>query len=303
MSNTDRLFRYVLWLTLACCVGCGSTSRYSISQDRAPQHIPESIAVNNAQPQYHIYYPPSLREYKVLGTHYQPLDSAKNYADEGYASWYGKKFHGHLTSTGETYNMFEMTAAHKFLPLPTYVRVLNLNNQKSVIVKVNDRGPFHDDRIIDLSYAAAKKLDMLAEGTARVRITSIVVEPDGSTYEAGVKTMSANNATQLSASPLPQIKDPQSAVNTSPTPNSQLGNTKPVKFFIQIMAMANKQSITAIADGLAMLFQTNYATPQEQGLYKLHLGPWEREDIARKHLSQLQQQGYDKAFIVSSPSH
>ncbi len=303
MCNINSISGYVLWLIIACCVGCGSTSRYSISQDHAPQHVPESIAVNNAQPQYHPHYPPSLRQYKVLGTHYQPLDSAKHYADEGYASWYGKKFHGHLTSTGETYNMFTMTAAHKFLPLPTYVRVVNLGNQKSVIVKVNDRGPFHDDRIIDLSYAAAKKLDMLAKGTARVKITSIVVEPDGSVFEAGVRTKRSALPADIPASPLAETNPPTLALKTLSPPNLQTNNTQPVKFYIQIMAMASKQSITAIADGLAMLFQTDYVTPQENGLYKLHLGPWEQEDIARKHLSQLRQQGYDNAFLVSPRSN
>jgi rare lipoprotein A len=91
----------------------------------------------------------------------------------GIASWYGKKFHGHLTSNGEIYNMYGMSAAHKNLPLPTYLKVTNLANSKSVIVRVNDRGPFHQNRIIDLSYSAAYKLDMLKTGTAKVKISAI----------------------------------------------------------------------------------------------------------------------------------
>ncbi len=101
------------------------------------------------------------------------LKSANNFKQTGIASWYGKKFHGHLTSNGEIYDMYSMTAAHKNLPLPTYVKVTNHLNKKSVIVRVNDRGPFHENRIIDLSYSAAFKLDMLKKGTAIVTIEAI----------------------------------------------------------------------------------------------------------------------------------
>ena len=104
---------------------------------------------------------------------YTVLPNSKGYKERGVASWYGKKFHGYHTSNGEVYDMYGMSAAHKTLPLPTYVKVKNINNGKSVIVKVNDRGPFHDDRIIDLSYAAASKLGILATGTADVEIMAI----------------------------------------------------------------------------------------------------------------------------------
>lgn len=115
----------------------------------------------------------NMRYYHVFGKRYYTLRSSKNYNQVGVASWYGTQFHEHNTSSGEPYNMLAMTAAHKTLPLPTYVEVTNLSNQRKVIVKVNDRGPFESNRLIDLSYVAAKKLGMLGHGTARVRVKAI----------------------------------------------------------------------------------------------------------------------------------
>lgn len=111
--------------------------------------------------------------YMVFGRTYHLLPTAEGYAETGVASWYGRKFHGRPTASGEPYDMFELTAAHKKLPLPTYVRVTNLENQRSAIVKVNDRGPFHDDRIIDLSYGAAVRLGFAEQGTTRVSVEAI----------------------------------------------------------------------------------------------------------------------------------
>jgi len=111
--------------------------------------------------------------YKVNGETYEVLETNYGYRERGVASWYGNKFHGHLTSNQETYNMYAMTAAHKSLPLPSYVQVRNLRNGRHVIVRVNDRGPFVDNRLIDLSYAAAMKLDMVAAGTSLVEVTAI----------------------------------------------------------------------------------------------------------------------------------
>ncbi|MCG8369940.1 MAG: septal ring lytic transglycosylase RlpA family protein, partial [Proteobacteria bacterium] len=111
--------------------------------------------------------------YEVLGRRYSVMPSSAGYRERGVASWYGRKFHGRLTSNRETYDMYAMTAAHRTLPLPTYVRVRNLRNDRSVVVRVNDRGPFVHDRIIDLSYAAALKLDMIRDGTSLVEVTAI----------------------------------------------------------------------------------------------------------------------------------
>ena len=111
--------------------------------------------------------------YIVFGETYHVLPSAAGFVDEGDASWYGRKFHGRATSNGERYDMFSLTAAHKHLPLPTWLRVTHLGNGRSIIVRVNDRGPFHGDRIIDLSYGAAVKLGFHEDGVARVRIEAI----------------------------------------------------------------------------------------------------------------------------------
>lgn len=112
--------------------------------------------------------------YKVKGVRYYPVREVRPFSQEGKASWYGKAFHGRKTTSGERYDMHEMTAAHPTLPIPSYVRVTNLANDKSVIVRINDRGPFHGKRIIDLSYAAAKKLGYVNRGVANVRVEQIV---------------------------------------------------------------------------------------------------------------------------------
>ena len=113
------------------------------------------------------------KSYKDFGKKYKTLRTHVGYAEEGIASWYGKKFHGRLTSSREVYNMYKLTAAHKSLPIPCYAKVTNLINNKSIVVRINDRGPFKKGRIIDLSYAAAKKLDIVSKGTAKVYVEAI----------------------------------------------------------------------------------------------------------------------------------
>jgi len=115
----------------------------------------------------------TLKPYRVGHKTYYPLPSSQGFVETGYASWYGSDFHGHRTASGEIYNMYDMTAAHKILPMDSYVRVENLENGRSVIVRINDRGPFVRNRIIDLSYQAAKRLGIVGPGTARVRITAL----------------------------------------------------------------------------------------------------------------------------------
>jgi rare lipoprotein A len=125
--------------------------------------------------------------YKVLGKRYVVLATADGYLERGVASWYGPTFHGESTSSGEKYDMYGMTAAHKTLPLPTYARVTNLKNGRSIVVRINDRGPFVSNRLIDLSYSAAAKLDMLKEGTTLVEVKALTVqEPDELTRSAEI---------------------------------------------------------------------------------------------------------------------
>lgn len=125
--------------------------------------------------------------YKVLGKRYVVLATADGYLERGVASWYGPTFHGESTSSGEKYDMYAMTAAHKTLPLPTYARVTNLKNGRSIVVRINDRGPFVANRLIDLSYSAASKLDMLKEGTTLVEVKALTVQaPDELTRSAQI---------------------------------------------------------------------------------------------------------------------
>ena len=135
----------------------------SFSRDAVPRSEPLSEYGNGDERGY----------YEVRGKRYKVMPSSRGYSETGIASWYGTKFHGRLTSNREIYNIYAMTAAHKSLPLPTYVKVTNIKNKKTVIVRVNDRGPFVDDRIIDLSYAAALKLDMVKSGTVHVLVEAI----------------------------------------------------------------------------------------------------------------------------------
>jgi rare lipoprotein A len=150
-------------------------SRYGIQQDRGPSDtfdpsqvrevvtvIPPRTTAGNRSP------------YTVNGRTYQIMPSEEGYRERGFASWYGEKFHGHDTSNGEVYDMFQLSAAHKSMPIPGFLRVTNLENNKSIIVRVNDRGPFHNDRIIDLSYAAAHMLDFANKGTAMVEVEAIM---------------------------------------------------------------------------------------------------------------------------------
>lgn len=134
--------------------------------------------------------------YEVFGRTYRVMDSADGYAEEGTASWYGTKFHGRRTSSGEPYNMFAMTAAHTALPLPTYVRVTHLGNGRSIVVKVNDRGPFVDNRIIDLSYAAARRIGMQETGTAPVRVEAL---PGGTPIDGDAATVAGDAAPAIQA--------------------------------------------------------------------------------------------------------
>ena len=174
--NIKTLFNLVLIsISAALLVSCGGGTKSSATRgDGPPRDRVDLSNVGNAVPkkerQTRAGNPPT---YVVFGKRYRVMNRNKGYVRRGVASWYGTKFHGRPTSNGERYNMYKMTAAHKTLPLPTYVRVRNLRNNKSIVVRVNDRGPFVHNRIIDLSYAAALKLDMVGDGTSLVEVTAI----------------------------------------------------------------------------------------------------------------------------------
>ena len=179
----------IFLLTALCLAGCqtnnveknsedpvtDSKSKGAYYLDDGPEEvIPENLSsIPNAIPKKEPLNKFSNRPYKVFGKTYYPMTSLKPYTATGYATWYGKKYHGNKTSIGEVYDMYKMTAAHKTLPLPCYVKVTNLKNDKTVIVRVNDRGPFVKDRIIDLSYAAANRLEIIEKGSELVKVELI----------------------------------------------------------------------------------------------------------------------------------
>ena len=174
------------------------------------------------------------KSYIVNGKRYHTLENNHGFTQKGIASWYGKKFHGRKTSNGEIYNMYAMTAAHKNLILPAYVEVTNLENGKKVMVKVNDRGPFHEDRIIDLSYMAAKKLDIVKKGTGRVALR--VVESGGATE----KKSSGRSSAKKHGAPIQQIN-----ANHSGSFFIQIGS------FVEVMNAENlRNKINFIGDQL-----------------------------------------------------
>lgn len=165
----------ILLLTLFFVNGC-SVSSYNIfeEKDGGPNRHVDVSSIPNAVPRHEpLSRYGNMSSYEVFGKRYYPLKSSHGFEQRGIASWYGNKFHGRKTSSGEKYDMYAMTAAHKTLPLPTYAEVTNLENGRQIIVKVNDRGPFRHNRIIDLSYVAAKKLGITTKGTGLVEVRAI----------------------------------------------------------------------------------------------------------------------------------
>jgi rare lipoprotein A len=169
--------RIVAALMLAFLVACSTTERKGgyYKDDGPGEKIPSNLdSIADATPRAEPLHKWANRPYQAMGKGYTPLTSVQPFKQRGLASWYGKKFHGQKTSSGELYDMYKMTAAHPTLPIPSYVRVTRVSTGKSVVVRVNDRGPFHSNRIIDLSYVAAYKLGYVQSGSAEVTIEAIV---------------------------------------------------------------------------------------------------------------------------------
>ncbi|NKB77806.1 MAG: septal ring lytic transglycosylase RlpA family protein [Gammaproteobacteria bacterium] len=205
----DNMIRLCLILLAVVLASCGKKAAYEQSDptsaggfyngDNLPDSVPNDVELDtNAVVKYEPLSKSGNKPYTVMGKSYRPLKSAKGYVAKGVASWYGKKFHGRPTSSGEIYDMWAMSAAHTTLPLPTYARVTNLANGKHVIVKINDRGPFLHNRIIDLSYAAALKIGMTKTGTAQVEVKALHADRvshsnDGLSTSSNPETVSKTN--------------------------------------------------------------------------------------------------------------
>ena len=157
-----------------------NAGRYSISQDRPPSAPIDPSQIRDVELlPLNRTMAGNRSPYTVNGKQYRVVASEEGFQQTGLASWYGEKFHGHLTSNGEIFDMYQVSAAHTSLPIPSYARVTNLENQRNIIVRVNDRGPFHNDRVIDLSYAAAHKLGFSNQGTALVHVESSIPGQQG----------------------------------------------------------------------------------------------------------------------------
>ncbi|WP_051278277.1 septal ring lytic transglycosylase RlpA family protein [Solimonas flava] len=217
-------------------------------------------------------------EYEAFGEVYRILDNTEGFTQRGRASWYGKKFHGRKTASGEPYDMFAMTAAHKTLPIPSYVRVTNLDNGRSAVVRINDRGPFHSERIIDLSYAAAARLGIIQDGHAEVQIAALQPGDDSRAV--------------ASAERLP---DPVAAAPSRPPPAKIVRtDSSPGGRWLQVAAYADPINAVAMRDTLSARGLSGVAVRDGQGgkLHRVVIGPYASEADAQDVRDWLHGAGY-----------
>lgn len=260
---------------VASLLAC-STSRYRMSQDTAPSGEFDASSIPPVVPKWEpLSRGGNKSPYTVRGKTYTVLPSAKGYDELGIASWYGLKFHGELTSNGEVYNMYALSAAHKSLPLPSYVSVTNQDNGRSIIVRVNDRGPFHSDRIIDLSYAAAKQLGFQKKGTANVHLQAITVPPS---VESGGESSGLSEPDKLAK-------------------------------FVQIAAFGSEASAQSIKEQLSGQWTDHESKgvnlfvakspDRNPPIYRLRAGPFLSDTDANRALEWLLSTGMDGAMIIT----
>lgn len=248
----------LIGLMSACGVKDGAPKMTYERWDQIPDAVPKKVAPSR-------YGNPE--SYQVAGKTYHVLDSAEGFRQQGVASWYGTKFHGRRTSSGEPYDMFAMTAAHKTLPIPVFVEVTNLENDRRIVVKVNDRGPFHEGRIIDLSYAAASKLGVTETGTAPVKIR--VIKQRG---EQG------------------------GAVNAAYTDDDG-------KLYVQVATFAAEENalklIKKLHDQNFSDIRVHVDVKEGKTLYRVRIGPLPSDTVAKKLIAQLKGVKYKGARIIN----
>lgn len=276
----------------------------------------------DAVPKVEPYSRSGNKPYVVLGKRYVPITNDRPFAQEGYGSWYGKKFQGQKTSSGELYDMYKMTAAHPTLPLPSYARVTNLGNGKQVIVRINDRGPFLSSRIIDLSYTAALKLGYVGHGSAKLRVERLLpsdIEKINATKEQSeraqqVQAAAANLASvQSNALTAPQVSALQPAIVSSdmarPAPvraaqtvsQSAASPLSTAGYYLQFGAysqMNNAETVRAkLSQDLAALLPP-LTVESSNRLYRIFSGPFVSREDAMAAASRAQQVGANKPVIV-----
>lgn len=254
--------------------------------DGPGDEIPDGLDdIPDAEPKWEPLHKPATRPYVVLGREYVPNTALKPYKARGVASWYGKKFHGQKTSNGEIYDMFGMTAAHPTLALPSYVRVTSLAGGKSVIVRVNDRGPFHAGRIIDLSYTAAYKLGLINGGSGEVEVEAILPgEATGTAYAQIAPPAAENDEIARLARQMEREQRPvQSAASIGASDDKAPG------IYLQLGAFGNPDNAENMRNHLARELDWLNQPMQIRsggGLHRLHLGPYasrgEAEQVAER---------------------
>ena len=238
-------------------------------KDDGPGDAPANLdSIPDATPRLEPLHRFANRPYTVLGQDFVPATSLRPYKERGVASWYGRKFHGQKTSIGETYDMYAMTAAHPTLPLPSYAKVTNVTTGKSVVVRVNDRGPFLQGRIVDLSYAAAHRVGIAGPGSGMVEVEAIIPG------EPPILTAAAPLPPVTRAEPPPPVPVP-----TPATPTSAAG------FAVQLGAFqnyANAQNFLTHVQGQLADARVEPRVREQNGLYRVYVGPYTDRDEARR---------------------
>ena len=276
--------------------GCGTAAKRSpyYSDDGPPQAVPDNLdRVPDAVPRPEAPHRYANRPYTVFGETYTPVANTQPFKQRGVASWYGRKFQGQKTASGEPYDMFKMTAAHKTLPIPSYVKVTNLANKKSVVVRINDRGPFHSNPIIDLSYAAASRLGIAAKGSGLVEIERVFEPPKEDAAAASPPVPEAAPAPVAAAEPQPPPPAPGSAAAAEPP--------EPPGLWIQLAAFSSAEAADAYRDKVARQMPW-IAEPvqvvQSDGFARVRLGPYRTRDEAEAIAAKVRESlGYAPAIL------
>ena len=259
-------------------------------QDDGPgAHPPKDLlSIPDAVPRWEPLNQAANRPYSVFGREYVPLTHLEPYSARGMASWYGRKFNGQKTSDGEIYDMYGMSAAHPTLPIPSYARVTNLSNGKSVVVRVNDRGPFLDNRLIDLSYTAAAKLGIIGRGSAPVEVDSILP-----------------GQTQLAAAPeIDPIEQIALAAQAGSSPQAaRLPESRDVRgVYLQLGAFGNRDNAEGFKSRLGGELQDlgdKLLVTATNGIYRVKLGPWRDDAEARRVAERLRRMfALDSMLVV-----
>ncbi len=243
-------------------------------QDDGPaDKIPEGLLdTPDAEPKVEPYAKGPSKPYTIFDQTYVPITDNRPFVQRGVGSWYGKKFHGQKTASGEIYDMFKMTAAHPTLPIPSYARVTNLRNGKQVIVRINDRGPFHSQRIIDLSYTAALKLDYVRGGSVELEVERLL--PDEIARLQAAKRGKGVAAADADRDAIATL----AATNAQAPVQPESGG-----FFLQFGAYAQERNAHAMRERLLSGWPVDLPQPvvvQSKGMYRLHAGPFENRDLA-----------------------